>query len=194
MNMHNIYLFLGIFGTTVLAIQFVLGMLSGGDGGGDADIELGDGGHDVADLHGLNIFSLKSIVSFVTFFGWGGFFFGGESRIVGVTVAAVCGLVMMLITALVISLLLKMQQSGNLDMEALPGCRGKVYLATPGDRAAGGVVTVILPGCTRQFPARSDEPLPTGTDVTVKAVLGGGVLLVERASGEAAEGVKKQEL
>ena len=77
--------------------------------------------------------------------------------------------------------MLKMQQSGNLDTAALPGRRGKVYLALPEGRGEGGVVTVILPGCTRQFPARSDEALPTGTDVTVKAVLGGGVLLVERS-------------
>lgn len=191
MNMHNIYLFLGIFGTALLAIQFVLGMLGGGDADADAAEISAEAGHDLADLHGLNLFSLKSIVSFVAFFGWGGFFFGGESRTMGIAVAVICGAAMMFITALVISLMLKMQQSGNLDVEALPGRRGKIYLATPANREAGGVVTVILPGCTRQFPARSDEELPTGTDVTVKAVLGGGVLLVGRADVPSAEDEKQ---
>ncbi len=184
MTMRDVYLFLGIFGTVLLALQFVLSFFSSGGDAVDGEGDFSAVDHDVADLHGLNIFSLKSIVSFVTFFGWGGFFFGDGNAAAGVAIAVICGAAMMFLTALIISLMLKMQQSGNLDVETLPGRRGSVYLKVPGGRSAGGVVTVVLPGCTRQFPARSDEELPTGSDVTVKAVLGGNVLLVEKLAVE----------
>ncbi len=178
-NSRNIYLFIAILGTAIFALQFVLSMagLHGDvDGGDGADFQID--AHDVADIHGLNFFSIKSIVAFVTFFGWGGFFFN-HLGLGGLAIAFFCGLVMMFLTALVISLLLKMQQSGNVSSADLIGRNGTVYLTIPGERASGGLVTVTLPDRTRQISARADSEIKTGTDVVIESDLGGGVFLVK---------------
>ncbi len=172
------YLFIAVAGTAVFALQFILTMagLHADTDGTDFDVDA----HDIADIHGLNFFSIKSIVAFVTFFGWGGFFWGhlGWS---GLGIAFGCGLLMMFLTALILSLLLKMQQSGNLRSADMIGAAGTVYLSVPAERKSGGIVTVSLPDRTRQIHVRADEELETGTAVTVAEDLGGGVFLVRRA-------------
>ena len=174
----QVYLFIAVVGSAVFVLQFILS-IAGVDGGADADgFEVES--HDVADIHGLNFFSLKSIVAFLTFFGWGGFFWGhlGWS---GLGLAVFCGGVMMFLTAMILSLLLRMQQSGNVGAADLVGCSGVVYLTVPGGRAPGGIVTVKLADRTRQVEARSDEELSTGVAVTIEAEIGNGIVLVRRS-------------
>ncbi len=174
----HIYLFIAIVGSTILVVQFVLSMV-GLDAADTPDADFAVDAHDLSDIHGLNFFSLKAIVAFVTFFGWGGYFWGhlGWS---GLGIAFICGVIMMILTALVISLLLKMQQSGNITSAELVGMRGTVYLTVPEGRRPGGLVTVALPDRTRQVSARADLELKTGTDVMLERDLGGGVFLVVR--------------
>ncbi len=180
----NIYLFLAVFGSAIFAVLFTLTAV--GLHGGEADAGL-DGvpddfppeAHDISGIQGLNFFSIKSIVAFLTFFGWGGFFFGHLGW-GGFAIALGCGLLMMFLTALVISLLLKLQQSGNLRGADLLGRRGTVYLTVPAGRRPGGIVTVLLEHCTRQVSARADEEIATGCDVVIESDLGGGVFLVRR--------------
>lgn len=175
----SVYLFIAVAGTAIFALQFILSMV--GLHNGDADInDFSVDTHDVADISGLNFFSIKSIVAFVTFFGWGGYFWGhlGWS---GLGIAFCCGLIMMFLTALVLSLLLRMQQSGNVSGADLVGCPGVVYLTVPGGRKPGGIVTVSLPDRTRQVNVRSDEEIKTGVAVTVCEQLGGEIFLVRRS-------------
>lgn len=183
-NSQKIYLFIAVFGSVIFAVLFALTVI--GLHGGEADV--GAGGilddfqpeaHDIADIEGLNFFSLKSIVAFLTFFGWGGFFFGHLGW-GGLAIAFGCGLLMMFLTALVISLLLKLQQSGNLRSADFLGRRGTVYLTIPAGRQPGGMVTVLLENCTRQVKARADEEIATGCDVVIESDLGGEVFLVRR--------------
>lgn len=179
----NFYLFIAVTGSVIFALQFIM-TVSGIHTDGDLDdADFTVDAHDVSGVQGLNFFSLKAIVAFVTFFGWGGFFYGhlGWS---GLAIAFVCGFVMMFLTALVISLLLKMQQSGNLSPAEFVGLRGTVYLTIPPDRAPGGMVTVMLPGCTRQVGARADAEIRTGTAVVISEYLGGGTFLVAERDGE----------
>ncbi len=176
-NSHKIYLFVAIAGTTIFVIQFLMSVagIHGGEVDLDGDIDV----HDVSDIHGLNFFSLKSLVAFVTFFGWGGYFFAHLGW-GGFAVAVLSGGVMMVLTALVIWLLLKMQQSGNVSDAELIGCSGTVYLTIPDHRAPGGIVTVALPDRTRQVSARADFEIKTGVDVVIEQSLGGGVFLVRK--------------
>lgn len=181
----KIYLFIAVFGSAIFAILFTLTVM--GLHGGEVDANL-DGipddfqpeVHDISDIQGLNFFSLKSIVAFLTFFGWGGFFFGHLGW-GGLAIALGCGLLMMFLTALVISLLLKLQQSGNLRGADFLGKRGTVYLTIPAGRQPGGMVTVLLENCTRQVKARADEEITTGCDVVIESDLGGEVFLVRRS-------------
>jgi len=177
----NIYLFIAVVGSVIFALQFIMSMAGihsdadAGLDGADFDVDA----HDVSDIAGLNFFSLKAIVAFVTFFGWGGFFYGHLGW-GGLAIAVGCGLMMMFLTALVISLLLKMQQSGNIATGDLIGKSATVYLTVPEGRTATGMVTVSLRGCTRQIEARADEELKTGTTVVVAEDLGDGSVLVVR--------------
>lgn len=176
----NLYLFIAVTGSVIFALQFIMTVA-----GIHSDVEL-DGAsfdvdsHDISDIQGLNFFSLKAIVAFVTFFGWGGYFYGHLGW-TGLAIAFGCGLIMMFLTALVVSLLLKMQQSGNITPAELVGQRGTVYLTVPAGRAPGGMVTVTLPGCTRQVSARADDELKTGTAVVISENLGGGSFLVVKS-------------
>ena len=176
----NLYLFIAVTGSVIFALQFIMTVT-----GIHSDVELDGAGfdvdsHDISDIQGLNFFSLKAIVAFVTFFGWGGYFYGHLGW-TGLAIAFGCGLIMMFLTALVVSLLLKMQQSGNITPAELVGQRGTVYLTVPAGRAPGGMVTVTLPGCTRQVSARADDELKTGTAVVISENLGGGSFLVVKS-------------
>ena len=176
----NLYLFIAVTGSVIFALQFIMTVA-----GIHSDVELDGAGfdvdsHDISDIQGLNFFSLKAIVAFVTFFGWGGYFYGHLGW-TGLAIAFGCGLIMMFLTALVVSLLLKMQQSGNITPAEVVGQRGTVYLTVPAGRAPGGMVTVTLPGCTRQVSARADDELKTGTAVVISENLGGGSFLVVKS-------------
>lgn len=177
----DIYLFVAVTGTVILVLQFVLSMM-GADSDLDMDMEADfsvdfDG---ASDIFGINFFSLKAIIAFITFFGWGGYFFG-HTGWMGFFIAFGCGLVMMILTSLVLSLLLKLQHSGNVTVSDMIGKRGTVYLSIPAERMGGGVVTVTLSGCTRRVGARSDEELKTGTAVVVTEDLGNGNVLVKKS-------------
>lgn len=178
----NFYLFIAVAGSVILALQFILSM-SGlhadtdvDASGADFDVNVSD----AADVAGLNFFSLKAIMAFITFFGWGGFFYG-HLGIGGLGIAFVSGLIMMFLTAFLVSLMLKLQQSGNITAEALIGRHGTVYLTVPAGRSPGGLVTVNLPGCTRQISARCDAELKTGSLVVIIEDLGDGSFLVRQS-------------
>ncbi len=179
----NIYLFIAVVGSVIFILQFIMSMTGlhadvDADGADFADFSVD--AHDMQDIAGLNFFSLKAIVAFITFFGWGGYFFGHLGW-GGLGIAFGCGFLMMFLTALVISLLLKMQQSGNITTADLIGKCGTVYLSIPAGRASGGMVTVKLPGCTRQIEARADDELKTGTAIVIREDLGNGSVLVVKS-------------
>ena len=182
----SIYLFLAVTGTTLFAIQLIMSIagIHAGDAdldpmGADFDTECDLAGH--GDLAQLNFFSLKSIVAFVTFFGWAGVFWG-ESGYAGFFIAIGCGAVMMILVTLVIYLLLRMQDSGTVASAQLVGRPGTVYLGIPAGRQPGGLATVQLPNSTLQVKAVSDTALATGTPIRVKAVISGECYLVEPIS------------
>jgi len=175
-NSQRIYLFIAVLATAVFVIQFLMSMAGIHGDGGEGDFSVDS--HDAADIAGLNFFSIKAIVSFVAFFGWGGYFFGHLGW-GGLAIALFCGLLMMFLTALVISLLLKMQQSGNITGEDFVGKSGKVYLSIAAGRAKAGIVTVDFPGCTRQVEALADTEIVTGKAVTVVEKLSDHTFLVK---------------
>lgn len=175
-NSQRIYLFVAVLATAVFVIQFLMSIAGISGDGGDGDFSVDS--HDAADISGLNFFSVKAIVSFVAFFGWGGYFFGHLGW-GGLAIAFFCGLLMMFLTALVISLLLKMQQSGNINGDDYVGKTGKVYLSIAADRAKAGMVTVDFPGCTRQVEALADTEIATGKAVTIVEKLTDHTFLVK---------------
>lgn len=195
-NSTTFYFYLAVVSTAVFVIQFCMAMFGGmeHDMGLDHDVDLDhDFDHDMStdasdisdtDYSGIsdiNLFSIKSITAFVMFFGWAGFFWGDKGYL-GLAIALICGFVMMFLTSLVIFLLLKMQQDGNISSKDLVGRIASVYLSIPGGRSGTGKITIKLDRCSREAKAMADEEIPYGTAVVVKEHIQGNCYLVEKYS------------
>lgn len=167
------YLFCAVFGGALFIVMSIL-TFAGIGHDADCSCEIHDGG-----IGELSVISLKGIIAFVTFYGLGGLCFRSIGW-GGWFLALLCGFVMMFVTAFVISLVVKLQHSGNVRPETLVGCRGNVYLSLPGGDRPGGQVTVTLPGSTMTVKAVSEEALETGTPVEVKEYLGNDLYRVAK--------------
>ena len=173
----GVYLFLAVAGSVFFVFELLM-TLFGGGGAHDFDdsaFELHD--HDVPDLHGLKLLSVKGLVSFITFFGWAGYFWG-ERGWVGFLLACVCGFLMMFLTALSLWFLLKLQQSGTVTARDCVGRSATVYVSIPAGRQPGGQITITLPGGTRQSRAVADQAIPHGEAVVIREALGSDLFLV----------------
>jgi membrane protein implicated in regulation of membrane protease activity len=176
----NFYFYLALAGSVMFVVQLLL-MLFGGAADADADaadFEAAD--IDLADSSGISLvsfFSLRSMLAFVTFFGWAGFFWGGSGWL-GFAVSFGCGLLMMVLTTLLVWFFFKMQQSGNIAEEDFIGRDGKVYVSIPADGA--GSVTVKFENCTRTVRAVADSPIAAGTIVKVVSSAGFDTYKVEK--------------
>ena len=172
----NTYLFCAVFGGALFILMFILTLIGiGHDADGCSCCDAADG-----DIGSVSVLSLKGMIAFVTFYGLGGLCFktygwGGWLLSVG------CGAVMMFVTAAVITLVLKLQHSGNIAPESLTGCSGSVYLSIPAARGQGGMATVTLPGSTVQVKAVSDEAIATGCAIVVEEYLGDNLYLVRKS-------------
>jgi membrane protein implicated in regulation of membrane protease activity len=176
-----------LFGTAILFVQMCLSFFMGG---GHADVDMGDGDADASfsDHHmdsgagDFRLFSIRSIVAFLAFFGWGGViaYDHGVKGIAAFVIALSCGSLMMFVTALILYFVMRMQHSGNITDEEYLGCSGTVYLRIPSGRREIGKVTVTVAGTTREIVAVSDDELPRGTSVRVVEKIDGRRFLVEK--------------
>jgi hypothetical protein len=179
------YLLCAVIGGTILVIQTILiavGAGSDGDADVDADVDAGDlhdgdVSHDPVDAHGadsfLKIFSFKTLVAFVTFFGLGGLASakGGTADTPSILIALGAGVAALFIVAYLMGALSRLQSKGNVDLKNAVGKAAKVYLLVPGDRSGAGKVMVAVQG--RKVEARAvtaGAPIPTGAEVRVVGV------------------------
>ncbi|HEX2839529.1 MAG TPA: hypothetical protein VHN77_15535 [Phycisphaerales bacterium] len=172
-----------IFGTLAFVVRlFLLG--AGGDdghsGGHGADIGthgdvMGatDAMHDGADnLSGF--FSVQSFLSFFMGFGWGGL---GALKGLGwpwwgaVLLGLVAGLAMVLLLAVVMRNVRRLEASGNIHVRTTLGATGDVYVAVPEKGKGVGEVRLVIGDRQRMVNAVSDgAALPSKTRVKVAAV------------------------
>lgn len=167
----NSYLFCAVFGGALFILMFVLTLVGMGHDAG-CDCEAHDGG-----IGEVSVISLKGLIAFVTFYGLSGLCFKVPGW-GGWIISVISGVVMMFVTAGVVTLVVKLQHSGNIRPENLVGASGKVYLTVPGGPERAGQVTVTLPGSTREISAVADETLETGVSVTVVRYLGNSLYKV----------------
>lgn len=174
-----LYWSMAIVGSLVFFVQLLMTLFIG-QGGDDGQYE-GYGHPDHADggFAMFKLFSFRTIIAFITFFGWGGVICG-DRGLLGFTIAFLCGLLMMVSTAALMYLLMKMQHSGNINHSDYVGCTGIVYLSIPPDRQDGGKVTVTVRNCTRELAAVADEELKAGTSIKVEAMVGEQKFLVKK--------------
>lgn len=179
----KVYLAFALFGSLVLLIQLGLSVFGlGGDHDVDGDGHVDFGEHSDTGFGDFRFFSLRSIVAFITFFGWGGVI-AWKYNLRGLAclfVALGCGLLMMFLTACMLYLLLKMQHSGNIEPGDIIGSLGTVYLRIPAGRTEIGKVTAEVKGTSQEIIAVADEEIPRGCSVRIIEQVDGRRFLVEK--------------
>lgn len=180
-RLNSIYWGLAVFGSVFFGITCLLAIF--GVGGLDDGMDLDADGVSLDHIdHGFldfNLFSIRSILAFLTVFGWGGVMWG-HYGLWGFLAAFAAGFATMFLTAFVIWCLMKLQSSGTISNRLFLGQTGSVYLSIPGGRSVPGKVTVQLKGATHELKAVADEAIATGTAVTIVEQLADSLFLVEK--------------
>ncbi len=164
-------------------ITAVIGM-----GAGDADVDSSVDNaweHNApADAHDtmfvFKLLSIRSIIAFGTLFSWAGALYinHGMPVALALTYALVWGLAAMAIVSLLLHLLGRMTETGNIRIESCLGNTGSVHLDIPADGL--GEIRVACSGVMTHFRARSEggKPLQAGTEARVLKVLGPNIVEV----------------
>jgi membrane protein implicated in regulation of membrane protease activity len=167
---------LGAGGTGILVLQTLLSFV-GMDVDTDVDFDLST---EISLEFGL--FSFKSIVAFVAFFGWTGVIALGYGWSMPLVILASVGsgLIAMLLVAYMLFQFQKLESSGTMRIEEAVLEEAEVYLAIPAAGAGKGQITIELNGGLQQLRAvTKGDLIPTGATVIVIDVLEENVLLVE---------------
>ncbi len=177
-TMEVAYKSMAIIGTALFLLSTLMTFIGSST---DVDVDIDNDG--AIDIHhdtgfaDLKIFSAKTIIAFVMFVGWGGIVFG--NTVYGFIGAFALGIFMMFVTAYLIVLILKLQESGNINDEAFVGLTGIVYMTIPGDRAHEGKVQVTTKSGIREVAALADKKIETGTPVKIKSKHAEGCFIVD---------------
>jgi membrane protein implicated in regulation of membrane protease activity len=128
---------------------------------------------------------MKSILAFFMVFGWSGLAAVSSGKLaVGfvIFISFLAGIAMMLVTAWLLFLLSKLEQSGNLDVKNAIGENGEVYLPIPGNKKGVGKIQIIVQNQLQTLDAVTleNEDIKSGTKITVINVEPDRTLLVIR--------------
>ena len=190
----QIFVIIAAPSTLILIIQTVILIFGGGmdapDSGLDSDVsgfggapetdgaDFG-GGPDIqaSDADGLRLFSIRSILTFLTVFGWSGAVLLGMG-VPPVPAAAVSGLLgfaALYGMARMLKGLMKLQESGNANYRRALGQTARVYLTIPPAGQGQGKINLVLGEALGEFWAvtEEDDPIPTGAAVRVVDLAGG---------------------
>ncbi len=154
------------------------------DGDGIPDIAVADLDHDglpdgdhgsvSESLGSLRLFTLRGILAFLAVWGWAVLAItrAGRPWLMGVLLGLVLGAAAMVLIALVMQLILRLQADGTVSLQNAVGAGGEVYLSVPPLRSGEGKVNVVIQDTMTECAAVTDEdaPIPTGASVTVVGV------------------------
>lgn len=155
--LQKIYWVVASTSTIVFIILLVL-MFIGGDAD-DVDLDH-DGDFQGVHADGMDIFSLKSILAFLMFFGWSGLAAIEMGMIVwwaSLGISFVVGLIMMFVTAWVIMLLYNLQQDGTMNFNSAIGKTGEVYLTIPAKMTGAGKIQIIINSSYKTLDAMTND-------------------------------------
>lgn len=172
------YWALAIISSVVFIIQAIATFV-----GFDADTDISGGDADF-DADGFHIVSIKTIVCFILGFGWTGVLFWEtiESKMLLSILAFVIGLAFMLIIALLLRWVMKLDKDNTFHTEQTVGLIAEVYLRIPASRKETGKIMVSLNGSVHEIEALTDETetIPTGGKVEILSVVKSSVVLVKK--------------
>lgn len=167
----SLFVISAIVGGGAFAIRTIL-MLLGAGHDGDLGVDSSGGVHSDSDL-GTRLLSIQGIAAFLMMFGLVGLALTRETgvgHLPAIALSFAAGIAAMWVVARVMTLMLRLQSSGTLDLAHAVGEQGTVYLTVrPG---SGGQVQVAIRGRLGTYEAQTDglQEIPTGRAVLVVAV------------------------
>jgi membrane protein implicated in regulation of membrane protease activity len=181
--MSDVYVLCAVVGGAMLVLQTLLMVFGAGDhhdvGHGEGGLEGHDVGHVDQGIFDVKWLSLKTLVSYLTFFGLAGLAAekAGLSTVLTLTIALASGAIAVVVVALLMSSLSRLQSRGNVVLANAVGRTGRVYLRIPESRRGAGKVTIEVQGRSVEVDAVTAGPeIPTGTTVRVLRLAGGDTL------------------
>lgn len=171
-----------LLGTGYLVMQLVLGQI-GGDMDADADF---DADFDDPGAEGRWL-SMESIAAFLVGFGWIGLSIFRFTNL-QFAASALCGVAAGIGVAwMVVSLTrqaMKLQSTGNLELESTVGHEAPVYISIPPSGAGTGRITLILHQTQHEISARQNGAEPIASNTMVRIIAADattGMVVVEPA-------------
>lgn len=157
-NAQTIFWASAIAGTLLFALRIVTTLVGGiFDGGGEFDDYLDDSAGDHHETPSFRIFSLHSISGFFMMFGWVGLACYTQFKLSyasSLGIAAVAGILIMLLTAVIFRSALLLESNGTtFTIKNTVGLVGTVYQQIPKD--GQGKIHVVVNGITRELLAQS---------------------------------------
>ena len=186
----QVFLCMAIPASLILLIQIVFSLIGIGQDG-DFDVEAPDDAFDfdgsdisdAGDVADLQLFSLRSIVSFFVTFGWMGVALVNDVKDIWVLlISFAAGAVVMSTVAYLMRALYRLESDGTTDIRQAVGVVGTVYMTIPAKRAAKGKINVMVGDRLVERDAVTDDetPLVFNTEVIVVSVTGGNTLVVTK--------------
>lgn len=177
----KVYWALALAGSLLFTLTLVFS-LAGAGGLDDADFDVDSAApieHPDTGMLDFKILSVRSVLAFMTVFGWGGVLWG-HTGVKGFLLALFCGLFTMFMTAYLVYLVMKLQADANIKKEDFIGKEGSVYISIPGGDKEEGKVTVSIGNSTNELKALADESIPSGTAVKILSYMGSRRYKVEK--------------
>ena len=185
--LEKVYFACAVFGGLVFGVRLVTQLL-----GADSHDAAGGISDAPADLHpagdsdlSFKLLSIQGVAAFFLIFGLTGMALK-ELRAAGdvqsIAIAAGAGCAMTYVQAKFMTMLFKLQSSGNLRMEEAEGREGVVYLTIK--TGGAGKAQVVVQGRRKIFDAvgKDGAEIKTGARVRVTEISPGNVLVVERVA------------
>lgn len=186
-SFEKLFWFFAIPFTVVFLIQLIMLFTGLGD---DSSDMMGDGGDlldgsfdDTSMLDGdfddsndgisSNIFkvlSIRNVITFFTIFGWSGItvYSTGVGKIITVIASILFALAVTVLMSILFFSILRLTESGNINLEDAVGHVGDVYIPIPANQSGIGKVHITFNNVFREVDAvTSGEALPTGTKVLI---------------------------
>ena len=174
--------------TIVMFLQLLLMIFGFGFGTPDADADSCDSPANGAGTYGnsalFKVFTIRGIVAFFALGGWAGLaaLAAGIPILWSIQIALIAGVAALILASVAIRLALKMQDSGNLDLNNALSLPAQVYITIPASRSNTGKVTMLLQERFVELDAVTDSEtaLSPNTNVEVVGVVDKSCLLVRK--------------
>ncbi len=160
--------YVALITSAIFLIQTILTFIgSDASDGVNADF---DGNLDHADAP-FQLFSLRNLINFLLGFGWTGvaFFDTISNKFLLILLAAVVGIVFVILFFILIQQILKLTEDNTFKIENLKGKTGEVYINIPPHKSGKGKILISVNGSNHELDAMtlSEEMLLSSSMVKV---------------------------